>query len=237
VVRVVAELPMDADDDLREVEGEASEHLVSILESLLFCAPGPLTVKSIRRVLKDPSTHQIQLALKQLVQRRATSGVMVAQVAGGFRLQTNPINASWVQALLQLRPVRLSRAQLETLAIVAYRQPVTKAEVDHVRGVDCSAVLHLLLERALVQIIGKKDEPGRPMLYGTTVRFLEFFNLVSLRDLPDLGQIEALSSESRAELDVESGEHVAAVLGQGVIDFVASDLERRATVPTAEESE
>src|SRR3954468_20750375 len=105
-----------------------------------------------------------------------------------------------------MKPVRMSRAQIETLAIVAYRQPITRPEVDDVRGVDSGAVLKSLLERKFVRIIGKKDEPGRPMLYGTTADFLTFFGLRALGDLPTLKEFTELTDESRRAYEREMGE-------------------------------
>jgi len=222
-VELSERLPMDPEDDLSDVEGEASPRLVSIIESLLFAADRPLTVKAIRKILREPSTRQVQLALKQIDKESDGRGIGLAQIAGGYRLRTNPSNAHWVQRMLASRPAKLSRAQLETLAVVAYRQPITKAEVDAVRGVDCTAVLKVLLERDVVQIVGRKEEPGRPILYGTTVRFLEFFNLRSLRDMPDLRDIEELTEESRATLRNRFGDEVAEsieeAMGQEVIEF------------------
>jgi segregation and condensation protein B len=224
-VKLVDSLPIDPDDDLSEVEGEASPRLVSIVESLLFASTKPLRVKQLRKVLHEPSVRQIQLALKHLIAQNEERGIIVAQVAGGFVLQTSPKNATWVQTLLQAKPVRLSRPQLETLAVVAYRQPVTRPEIDHIRGVDSGAVLKLLLERELVQIVGKKDEPGRPLLFGTTVGFLEFFNLMSLRDLPDLREFRELSEETKATLRKDMGEDEIEALGQEVLQFARPDAE------------
>lgn len=218
-VQLVSELPIDADDDLSEIEGEASPRLVSIVESLLFSASRPLTVKHIRKVLSDPTVRQVQLALKQLVSETASRGIVVSQVAGGFMLRTNPDNASYVQRLLQKRPVRLSRPQLETMAIIAYRQPTTRAEIDHVRGVDSGGTLKILLERDLIKIVGRREEVGRPMLYGTTVHFLEFFNLQSLRDLPDLREFRELSVETKERLKKDMNENEVEALGQEVIEF------------------
>ncbi|MEM9463106.1 MAG: SMC-Scp complex subunit ScpB [Myxococcota bacterium] len=216
-------LPMAPEDDLSRVRGQASPRLMSVVESLLFASDRPLTVRDIRRVLKEPTVRQVQLALRQLQLDTAARGVVLSQVAGGFRLRTNPANAQWVQKMLAGKPARLSRSQLEALAVVAYRQPITKAEVDHVRGVDCGAVLRVLLERDLVRIVGRKEEPGRPHLYGTTVEFLEFFNLRSLRDMPDLHEFRELTDESRAALRTELGEDAdeveAEVLGQEVLSF------------------
>ena len=228
-VELVSELPIDAEDDLSQVEGEASPRLMSIIESLLFAATSPLTVKKIRKVLKDPTAHQVQLALKQLILDGEERGVRVIQAAGGFVLRTNPANAQWVQELLQAKPVRLSRPQLESLAIVAYRQPVTKAELDDIRGVDTGAVLKLLLEKDLLKIVGKKEDAvGHPMLYGTTVFFLEFFNLMSLRDLPDLREFRELSDGTKERLSEKVGEEEAEALGQEVLDFARERDEEKA---------
>jgi segregation and condensation protein B len=127
--------------------------------------------------------------------------VQVSEVAGGWQLRTAPENAAWVQKLLGGRPVRLTRAQLETLSIIAYRQPVTRPEIDEIRGVDTGATLKLLLDRNLIRILGKKEEPGRPLLYGTTKEFLEFFNLKDLRDLPTLREFHELTEEHRAKVE------------------------------------
>jgi segregation and condensation protein B len=214
-------LPMEGDDDLTGIEGEASPQLVSIVESLLFAAERPIGVRELRKILKEPSKRQIQLALLQLRRDLAGRGVVLAQVAGGFRLRTNPENARWVQDMLAVKPARLSRSQLEALAVVAYRQPITKAEIDHVRGVDCSAVLKILLEHDLAKIVGRKDEPGRPLLYGTTVKFLEFFNLRSLRDMPQLHEFSELTDENEALVRETLGDEpdVREVFGQERLGF------------------
>ena len=126
-------------------------------------------------------------------------------LSSGWHLRTNPENADWVSKLLVGRPVRLSRAMLETLAIVAYRQPVTRPEVDDIRGVDCGPVLKTLLDRGLVRIIGKKEEVGRPMLYGTTPEFLRVFNLRDLSELPTLREFYDLSAEDQSRVEAEHG--------------------------------
>ena len=131
---------------------------------------------------------------------------MLDEVAGGWLFRTSVQFAPFVRELTAGRPVRLSRAQVETLAIVAYRQPITRPEIDDIRGVDSGATLKLLLERDLVRILGKKDEPGRPILYGTTTQFLEFFGLKSLKDLPTLREFTELSDESRRVAEAELGD-------------------------------
>jgi segregation and condensation protein B len=181
-----------------------SEHLRAIVEALVFVSDHPVTPKEIARSLRS-DVGAVREALAALVEESAGRGVELVEVAGGYQLRTNPEHASWVQHWLQARPVRLTRAQLETLAIVAYRQPVTRADVENVRGVDCGGVLKLLLERSLVKILGKKDEPGRPLLYGTTAAFLELFGMKSLRDLPTLREFAELSEEHRALVEAAHG--------------------------------
>jgi segregation and condensation protein B len=223
------ELPIAAEDDLTDIEGEASLRLVSIVESLLFAANKALGVREIRQLLKEASLRQVQLALKQLGRDLQGRGILLAQVAGGFRLRTDPENSRWVQLLLAERPARLSRSQLETLAVIAYRQPVTKPEVDHIRGVDCAAVMKILLDHDLVRIVGRKEEPGRPHLYGTTVKFLEFFNLRSLRDMPDLHEFRELTEESRQLVAERLGDGALfderESMGQEVLDWGGRDPE------------
>jgi segregation and condensation protein B len=127
--------------------------------------------------------------------------VQLQSVAGGYQFRTHPANAVWVQKLLAQKPVRLSRAQLETLAIVSYRQPITRPEIDEIRGVDTGGSLKTLMDRSLIRILGKKEEVGRPLLYGTTKEFLAFFNLSDLKDLPTLREFHELSDEHQAQVE------------------------------------
>ncbi len=188
------------------------ERLTSVLESLLFAADKPLSVERIHELLEETAAaphkpsgpplykpQTILAALEQLTQmlEQTGRGIGLLEVAGGWQLRTAAANAPWVQRLLKQKPVRLSRAQLEALSIVAYRQPITRPEIDDIRGVDSGASLRTLLDRNLIRILGKKEEPGRPLLYGTTKEFLEFFNLKDLKDLPTLREYYDLTDESR----------------------------------------
>ena len=177
------------------------ERLHSIIESLLFAADKPLLPAQIKQLVGERDGDVVMQALEALKAQYADRGVQIAEVAGGWQLRTAPENAHWVQKLLGGRPVRLTRAQLETLSIIAYRQPITRPEIDEIRGVDCAATLKLLLDRNLIRILGKKEEPGRPLLYGTTKEFLEFFNLKDLRDLPTLREFHELTEEHRAKVE------------------------------------
>jgi segregation and condensation protein B len=133
-------------------------------------------------------------------------GIQLDEVAGGYLFRSSATYGAFVRDLSKQKPVRLTRAQLETLAILAYRQPMTRPEIDDIRGVDSGPVLKVLLERDLVRMLGKKDEPGRPILYGTTAHFLEFFGLKSLKDLPTLREFTELTDDSRAVVERELGD-------------------------------
>jgi segregation and condensation protein B len=189
------------------LEGDAAElptdeaRIASILESLLFAADRPLAVADFKRLLDDPNGARIAQILERVRLARADTGIQLVSVAGAWQLRTHPQNGNWVAKLVAGRPQRLSRAMMETLAIVAYRQPVTRPEVDEIRGVDCGPVLRTLLERGLVRAIGKKEEVGRPILYGTTPDFLKTFSMRDLTELPTLREFHELGAEERAKVD------------------------------------
>jgi segregation and condensation protein B len=179
--------------------------LKGLIEALLFVSDRPLELKEVARAARIDRGRAAEL-LDELKADYQGRGIRLEEIGGGFSFRSSPTFATQVRDYLSLRPVRLSRAQLETLAIVAYRQPITRPEIDDIRGVDSGPVLKGLLERDLIRIIGKKDEPGRPMLYGTTPAFLEVFSLTSLRDLPTLREYTELSDESRQTFETEIGE-------------------------------
>ncbi len=205
----------------------------SIIESLLFASDKPLGVVELKRLLGERDGKKITAVMEALTHRHATAGVQVATVAGGWQLRTDPENAPWVGKLLSGRPVRLSRAMMETVAIVAYRQPITRPEIDEIRGVDCGPVLKTLLDRGLIRIIGKKEDVGRPMLYGTTSDFLKTFSLNDLNDLPTLRQFHELAAEEMARVDAQTGTSAEAsasaqpsgVVGEGVHPSLIVDPE------------
>jgi segregation and condensation protein B len=194
-----------------DIEGQLRT-LVAIVESLLFAADKPLTLKQLGDLVGEQDLSHVREAVASLEAHYHDRGVQLQSVAGGHQFRTHPRNATWVQKLLAQKPVRLSRALLETLAIVSYRQPITRPEIDEIRGVDSGGTLKTLMDRALVRILGKKEEPGRPMLYGTTREFLEFFNLKDLKDLPTLREFHELSEEHRAQVEaLESAAPAGAV--------------------------
>jgi len=179
------------------------ERLKAILESLLFAAGEPVSLNRLAAVLDSVPKEQIRDALIALGSQYAQGGrgLTVEEVAGGYQLRTRKEFAPQIRKLLAGKPPRLSRSLLETLAIVAYRQPVTRPEIEQVRGVDCGGVLETLLERRLIKIAGRKEAPGRPMLYATTPEFLEVFGLKDLDSLPDLKEFQEIQ---RAQEEAES---------------------------------
>jgi len=193
--------------------------LKDILEAILFTAQKPLSAVELRTLLvtaaeqsedaapkafkKTPAAN-VESALEQLRREHeeANRSYRLACVAGAWQFVTQPEYAPWLRALLgqKLRPPRLSQPALETLAIVAYRQPVTRAEIEQVRGVAVDGVMQTLLERALVEQVGRSEAPGRPALYGTTTQFLEYFGLASLDDLPAADELRRLQVKRPEEL-------------------------------------
>jgi segregation and condensation protein B len=183
------------------------KHLKGLIEALIFASEKPMPGREIARAA-NAEPRVVRELLAELVAEYEGRGFRLDEVAGGYVFRTSPAFAPFVREMTEQKPARMSRAQLETLAIVAYRQPITRPEIDEVRGVDSGAALKSLLERDLVRILGKKDEPGRPMLYGTTPQFLEFFGLKALGDLPTLREFTELTDESRRAYEREMGEDV-----------------------------
>jgi segregation and condensation protein B len=194
-----------ADADVEQARELTGAHLRGLLEALVFASDKPMKTGELARLASAPS-RQVKEVMGELRADYSTRGIVLDEVAGGWLFRTNAQYAPFVRDLAGGRPVKLTRAQIETLAIAAYRQPITRPEIDEIRGVDSGATLKLLLERDLVRILGKKDEPGRPLLYGTTNHFLEFFNMKSLKDLPTLREFTELSDESRRVAEAELGE-------------------------------
>src|SRR3954454_23992158 len=167
----------------------------SILESLLFVADDPLTIQRMGEVLEGVDREAIRSVLEELSNELEVNGrgIRLVEVAGGYQLRTAKANADWVKKLLGGRPAKMGRATLETLAIIAYRQPITRGEIEAIRGVDVDGVIATLLERNLIRAVARKDVPGRPFLYATTAEFLQLFNLNSLSQLPTLKEMEEIT--------------------------------------------
>lgn len=187
-----------------------TNELKPIVESLVFAAEAPLRAERIAEAV-DVDRGAVVQVLRELEEeyRQSRRGFVLSEVAGGFQFRTRPEHAEWVRRLSRTRPFRFSRAAMETLAIIAYRQPITRAEIEYLRGVDSGGVLKTLLDRHLVRILGKRDIAGRPMIYGTTREFLELFGLRDLSALPTLKEFSEIAVEPEAaEAEAASGETV-----------------------------
>jgi segregation and condensation protein B len=181
------------DADESRVGPVPPDQLLPALEACLFAVGGVLTVTQLATALRvDEDIVEGGLAALRERLARGGSGVRLVPVGEGWQLRTEPRLATWVAAVRGGRPARLSRAALETLAVIAFRQPVSKGIVDDVRGVECGPVLRMLSERGLVRVMGRSEEPGKPILWGTTPAFLELFGLRSLADLPTLRDLRAV---------------------------------------------
>lgn len=188
------------------------ENLKNIIESMLFVSEDPLTIDRIKNVLAFADTKEIRNALKVLLDEYESrkGGFFLHEVAGGYQIRTRPEYTEWIKRLVKPNPRRISKASLETLAIIAYKQPVIRSDIEHIRGVDCGGVIRMLLERKLVRVLGRKKIPGRPLIYATTKQFLETFDLKDLKDLPTPKEIEDLTnslSEKKEETSLDSLEN------------------------------
>ncbi|CAK0756669.1 Segregation and condensation protein B homolog [Gammaproteobacteria bacterium] len=192
------------------------EQLLAIVEGALLAAGQPLPLERLEGLFDEggrPSREELRTALATLIRACEGRGVELVEVASGWRYQVRRELAPWVGRLWEERPIRYSRALLETMALIAYRQPVTRAEIEEVRGVAVSSsIIKTLLEREWVRVVGHREVPGRPALYATTKRFLDYFNLKGLGDLPPLNELRDLNA-------------------------IATDLERGIILPPAGERE
>ena len=177
-----------------------TENLKHIIESLLFVSETPLTLEQLKRILEGEETTAIRAAIDALTGEYAQrdGGFVLKPVAGGYQFRTQGRYNEWIKRLIRPKAPRLSKAALETLAIIAYNQPIIRSDIEHIRGVDSGGVIRMLLERKLVRVLGRKEIPGRPLIYATTKYFLEVFELKDLKDLPTPKEIEELT-HSRLE--------------------------------------
>ena len=179
--------------------------LSAIIECIVFTAESALSLDRICDLLPEFEREDIKAALTNLVDvyEERAGGIHLVEIAGGWQFRTRTGFQEYVTRHIKAKSAKFSQSALETLAIVAYRQPITRAEVENLRGVDCGGVLKSLLEKRLVKILGKKDIPGRPLIYGTSKEFLEIFGLKDLKSLPTLKEIQALDDVPHYERQEE----------------------------------
>jgi len=168
------------------------ERIKNAIESMLLVSPEPVVFPRLQKALEEASRAEIEAALKELMDEYSFDkrGIHLVEVAGGYQFRTSPQNADIVRKFLETKPARLTKQTLETIVIIAYRQPITRPEIDKIRGVDSGGIVANLLERGLIKILGRREVPGRPFVYGTTRKFLEVFSLKDLSELPSIEEIE-----------------------------------------------
>jgi segregation and condensation protein B len=180
------------------------ENLPLIIEALLFSSSRPLSEKEILSVFDQrtpPSSSEVREALKLIEEKYLNNSIELVKVASGYRLRIKQEYSSWVAKLWEAKPQKYSRALLETLALIAYKQPITRGEIEEVRGVSVSSqIIRTLLDRSWIKVVGHRDVPGRPALFSTTKDFLDDLNLSKLSDLPELPEIQNIPEEAQISL-------------------------------------
>ena len=226
------------------VQAIADRELRGIVESLLFVSPEPLSVQRLVAIMGDVTKADVAQALRGLGEEleQEGRGVRLVEIAGGFRLVTKQEYATWIKRLDKTKSAaKLSRSALESLAIIAYKQPIVRSEIEEIRGVETSGVVRTLLERKLVRIVGRKEVPGRPIMYGTTKFFLEHFGLNDLTQLPPLREFTELGESDQSLLPMESMEVAAPTAAEeAVIDSTTEAIkalsEEASSVTDAEDT-
>ncbi len=189
------------------------EEAKRVIEALLFISDKPVSIDTLKEVLKDIEPTEVRSVIEELNSEYAKSArsFSIKEIAGGFQILTDPVYSKWISALYKKAPDRLTGPSLETLAIIAYKQPITRSDIEAIRGVNVDGVLRTLEERSLIRTRGRVDAPGRPILYGTTTEFLQHFGLKSLEELPKLKEfkesdLDFVREEAKHEVvDTESG--------------------------------
>ncbi|MCB0362434.1 MAG: SMC-Scp complex subunit ScpB [Bdellovibrionales bacterium] len=220
---------------VEDAEFIEEDRIISIVESLLFATDRPMSLSQIKMAFKGTLTNskQIRRAIEQLTIEYAGAqrGVVIEEVNSGFQIRTKIDNMPYLRRLVKSRPFKLSGPALEVMAIAAYKQPVTKAEIDEVRGVESGHLLRGLMEKGLVNFAGKSELPGKPMLYATTKKFLEIFGLRNIRELPSLAEIDELIPEGIGDDEISNDE------SQLGLKDISGDLSRDAGITYSEGEE
>jgi segregation and condensation protein B len=201
----LVEVPQVLPDPVIEIL-DVNMEIKRIVEAIIFAANRPMTVKQIQQVfpeIEQPELDEIHAAIESITEDYRDRPIELKHVASGYRFQVRQELSRWVSRLFEEKPPRYSRALLETLAIVAYRQPVTRGDIEDIRGVSVStSIIQTLLEREWIKVVAHKEAPGRPGLYGTTKQFLDYFNVTTLNDLPTLQEIQDL------DLSLDNSQHI-----------------------------
>ena len=180
------------------------DNLSLIIEALLFSSSRPLNEKEILSAFdlrSPPTSNEVKEALKSIEEKYSENSIELVKVASGYRLRIRQEYSSWVAKLWEAKPQKYSRALLETLALIAYKQPITRGEIEEVRGVSVSSqIIRTLLDRSWIKVVGHRDVPGRPALFSTTKDFLDDLNLSKLSDLPELPEIQNIPEEAQISL-------------------------------------
>jgi segregation and condensation protein B len=185
-----------------------------IIEAILFVSDKPVSIATLKDVLKEIDPTEIRTSIEELNDEYNSSerSFSIKEIAGGFQMLTDPIYSTWISSLYKKPSDRMTAPALETLAIIAYKQPLTRSDIEAIRGVNVDGVLHTLEERSLIKTRGRVDGPGRPILYGTTNEFLQHFGLKSLEDLPKLKEFQesdldfVKEQEKTQVIDTKTGE-------------------------------
>ncbi len=207
----------------------AERELKAILESMLFVSPEALSVARLVAVLGDVTKAEVERVLRSLGDdlEQEGRGIRLAEIAGGYRLVTKQEYSTWIKRLDKAKSAaKLSRSALESLAIIAYKQPLVRSEIEEIRGVETSGVVRTLLERKLVRIVGRKEVPGRPIMYGTTKFFLEHFGLNDLSQLPPLREFKELGESEQALLPMDPmDEATPTMVDEAVLEDTVESIE------------
>ncbi|MBF0386015.1 MAG: SMC-Scp complex subunit ScpB [Candidatus Omnitrophica bacterium] len=219
---------------MQNYDSEQIDMLKGIIESLLFVSEKPVTIDQIKKVLETVSPSEIKDIINLLNNdyEKKQGGVGIVEIAGGYQMLSNPKYVSYLRAFFKTKhKEKLSKPALETLAIIAYKQPVTRSEIEIIRGVDSDGVVAHLVEKELIKISGRKDVPGRPFVFGTTKLFLEYFGLRALEDLPKLEEFPDFVS--RQEANIIQPEEEIKTNGQALTEEVAEQLPIEAATEAA----
>ena len=220
------DISAEPDEGAGLTDGLSEQELKGIIEALLFVSREPLLLDKVTTVLAGPPKVSIYNAMKALQQDydQDGRGLQIVELAGGYAMVTRADCAPWITKLNKVKAsVKVSRSALETLAIIAYKQPAMRAEIEQIRGVETSSVLRTLLDQKLIRIVGRKDIPGRPILYGTSKTFLQKFGLRDLRDLPPLRDFAALGQGEPPELFAEDADGSQQAGAEPVVEEPARD--------------